>query len=232
MGLLDFVQQQHTVRRLGHCFGKQPTLVIAHIPWRRANQPADGVTLHVLGHVEPHQLHTQGPGQLTTHLGLAHPGGAGKHEAADGLVLALEAGTGQLDGCRDGVDGLFLAEHGHLQVPLQVAQQLLVRRGHLLGRNAGNLRHHVFHIGFVDGVLALIFRAQALPGPYLVDYVDGLVRQVAIIDITGTQFRRRFQGRIAVAHIMMLLETTFQPLENPHGIFHGGLHHIDLLEAT
>ena len=220
------------MRCLGHCFGKQPTLVIAHIPWRRANQPADGVTLHVLRHVEPHQLHTQGAGKLTTHFGLAHPGGAGKHEAADGLVLAFEAGTGQLDGRRDGVDGLFLAEHGHLQIPLQVAQQFLVRRRHLLGRNAGNLGHHVFHVGFVDGVLALVFRPQTLPGTHLVDHIDGLVRQVAIIDITGTQFRRCFQGRIAVAHIMVLLETALQPLENPHGILHGGLHHIDLLEST
>ena len=232
VSLFDFVQKQHTVRRLGHGLGEQTALVITHVARGCADQAAHGMTLHVLGHVKAHQFHTQSSGQLPAHLGLAHPGGAGKHETANGLVFALEAGTGQLDGRRDGINGFLLPEHGHLQVPLQITQQFLVGRRHLLGRNARDLGHHVFHVRLVNGVLALVFRAQTLPGTHLVNHINGLVRQVAIIDITGTELRRRLERGIAVGHIVVLLKTALQPFENPHGIFHRGLYHIDFLEPA
>ena len=220
------------MRRLGDRLGEQAALVEAHIARGRADQPADGVPLHVLGHVEAHQLHAQGPGQLAADLGLAHPGGAGEHEGTDRFVVGLETGAGQFDRRRYGVDGVFLAEHGHLQIPLQVLQHFLVGRGHLLGRNPGDLRHDGFHVRLIDGFPALAFRAQPLPGTDFVDHVDGLVRQEAIVDVARAQLRRRLQRRVGVDHVVVRLETALEPLEDAHGVLHRGFHHVDLLETA
>ena len=48
--LLDLVQQQHGVAVLVDGVGEQAALVEADIARRRADQPRDGVPLHVLGH--------------------------------------------------------------------------------------------------------------------------------------------------------------------------------------
>ena len=85
MRLLDLVEQQHRVRLLGDGLGQQPALIEADIARRRADQTRDGVTLHVLGHVEAHQLDAQREGQLPR-LGLAHARGAREQERADGLL--------------------------------------------------------------------------------------------------------------------------------------------------
>jgi len=86
VSLLDFIEQQHAVRLLGDGLGQQAALVETDVARRRADQTRDGVPLHVLGHVETHQLHAQGLGQLPRSLGLAHAGGAGEQEGTDGLV--------------------------------------------------------------------------------------------------------------------------------------------------
>jgi hypothetical protein len=110
MRLLDFVEQQHTVRMLGDGFGEQAALIEAHVARRGADQPRHRVTLHVLRHVEAHELHAHGDGQLAGHLGLAHAGGAREQEGTHGLALIAEPGARHLDGGRQGLDRLVLAE--------------------------------------------------------------------------------------------------------------------------
>ena len=56
MRLLDLVEQQHAVRMLVDAVGQQAALVEADIAGRRADQPRDGVALHVFRHVEADQL--------------------------------------------------------------------------------------------------------------------------------------------------------------------------------
>ncbi|KAG1263014.1 hypothetical protein G6F66_014271 [Rhizopus arrhizus] len=75
--LLDFVQQQHAVRRLDDLFGQQATLVEADVARGRTDQAADRMRLHVLGHVEADQLDAQLQRQLLGHLGLADTGPSG-----------------------------------------------------------------------------------------------------------------------------------------------------------
>ena len=70
--LFDLVQQEHAMRRLGDGFRQQPALIETDIAGRRANQPGNGVPLHVFRHVEPQQLDTQNLRQLTTDFCLAN----------------------------------------------------------------------------------------------------------------------------------------------------------------
>jgi hypothetical protein len=66
--------------------GQQPALVEADVARRRADQAADGMALHVLGHVEADQVDAQDVGELLRDLGLADAGGAAEQERADRLV--------------------------------------------------------------------------------------------------------------------------------------------------
>ena len=59
MRLLDLVEQEHAMRMLVHPVGQQPALVEPDIAGRRADKAADGVALHILGHVEPQELHSK-----------------------------------------------------------------------------------------------------------------------------------------------------------------------------
>ena len=59
MGFFDFVEQQHAVGMLVDRVGQQPALVKADIAGRGADQPRDGVPLHVFGHVEADDSDTE-----------------------------------------------------------------------------------------------------------------------------------------------------------------------------
>ena len=97
MRLLDLIEQQHAVRVLGDRLGQQPALVEAHVAGRRADQARHRVALHVLGHVEAHELDAHGNRELARDLGLADAGGSGEQEAADRLALVAQARARHLD---------------------------------------------------------------------------------------------------------------------------------------
>jgi len=48
-------EQNHLVGPTPNCFGELTALIEADVAWRRTEQAADGVRLHVLGHVQPQQ---------------------------------------------------------------------------------------------------------------------------------------------------------------------------------
>ncbi len=98
MRLLDLVEQQHAMRMLVDAVGQQAALVEADIARRRADQPRDGVPLHILRHVEAQDLHAQQRGELLGDFGLADAGRAGEQVAADGLFRLAQTGARQLDG--------------------------------------------------------------------------------------------------------------------------------------
>ena len=52
VGLLDLVEQHHRERLAPHGLGELAALFVADVAGGRADQAADGVLLHVLGHVE------------------------------------------------------------------------------------------------------------------------------------------------------------------------------------
>ncbi len=219
------------MRLLGHGLGQQAALVKAHIARRRADQAADGVALHVLRHVEADQVHAQDVGQLLGRFRLAHARGAREQEGADRLVRLAQARARHLDRGGQRLQRLVLAEDHALEVALQRLQLAAVVVGHVGGRNARDLGHDGLDLGLVDGLLALLHRDDALRGTGLIDHVDGLVGQVAVIDVLGRQLGRSLQGGSGVLHAVVLLEARLQALEDVHGLGHGGLDHIDLLET-
>ena len=111
--------------------------------------------LHVLGHVEADQFDTHNPSELPGDLGLADTGRASEQEIADGLLFAAQASARHFDGVGQHVDGLVLTEYHQLQIPLQVAQYVLIRGRHGLGRDASDLGDDRFDIPDIDHLPAL-----------------------------------------------------------------------------
>ena len=154
--LLDFIEQQHTVRLLGDRLGQQATLVETDIARRRADQAADGMALHVLAHVEANQVDAHDVGQLLGRFGLADAGGAAEQEGTDRLVALAQTGAGHLDGRRQALSKcLVLPEHHALEVAFERLELAAVVVGHIGGRNARNLGNDFFDLGLGDGLLAL-----------------------------------------------------------------------------
>ena len=85
MRLLDLVEQEHAMRMLVDAVGEQAALVEADIAGRRADQPRDGVPLHVFRHVEADEFDAKRQGKLLGHFGLADAGRSGEQITADRL---------------------------------------------------------------------------------------------------------------------------------------------------
>ena len=229
--LLDLVEQQYRVRLLGNGLGQQTALVKTDVARRRADQAAHGMALHVLRHVEADQLDAHDVGQLLGGLGLADTRGAGEEKAANRLVVLAQAGARHLDGGREHVEGLVLAEHHALEVAFQGLELAAVIIGDVGGRNAGDLRHDFLDLGLGDGFLALVGGQDALGGARLVDDVDRLVGQMPVIDVLGAQLGRGLQGGHGVLDAVVLFKARLEPFEDLDRFLHRRLDHIDLLEA-
>ena len=231
VGLFNFVEQHDTVWMLGDRLGEQAALVESDVTRRRADQARDRVPLHVFGHVVAQQLDAGDERQLAAHLGLAHPGRAGKEEGADRLVAGLEPGAGQLDAVGELVDRLVLAENDHLELLIEAFERFLVGGGNLGGGNAGDLGHHLLHVAGADGLFAAARRQQLLCGARLVDDVDGLVGHEAIGDVLGGQLRCGAQRRVGEAQLVVVFKARLQALEDLVGVLNVRLDDVDLLKA-
>ncbi len=126
MGFLDLVEQQHGVRRAADGVGEHSALVEADIAGRRADQPGDGVLLHVLAHVEAREGDAEHLGELAGQFRLADSGGAREQEAADRPFESAQACAAQLDRRGDRADRLVLAENHRLEFFFQVGQSVPV----------------------------------------------------------------------------------------------------------
>ena len=109
MRLLDLVEQDHGVRAAAHGLGELPALLVADVARRRADQPRDGVLLHVLGHVDAHHrllVVEQELGERARRLRLPDAGRAEEDERADRPIRILQAGARAAHGVRDGLHRL------------------------------------------------------------------------------------------------------------------------------
>jgi hypothetical protein len=230
--LLDLVEQQHAMRVLVDAVGQQPALVEADIARRRADQAADRVLLHVFRHVEAQQFHAERVGQLLGDLGLADAGGAGEEVVADGLFRLAQAGAGQLDRRGQRLDRLVLAEDHALERALEILQHLGVVLGDVLRRDAGDLGDDRLDLLGADGLAALGFGHEMLRRAGLVDHVDGLVGQLAVVDVARRQLHRRLDRVGGVLDVVVLLEIGLEALEDLHRVLDRRLVHVDLLEPA
>src|SRR3990170_5678442 len=105
MRLLELVEEDDGVGTPADGLRELAALLEADVARRRTEEPADGVLLHVLGHVEPnhgalvveHEL-----SERLRELRLADAGGPEEDEGADRAVGVLEAGTRPPEGVGDG----------------------------------------------------------------------------------------------------------------------------------
>ena len=127
MRLLDLVEQHHRVRLATDRLGELAALLVADVAGRRADQPAHGVPLLVLAHVDAdHGLLgvEERRGQRLGELGLADARRAEEDERADRPAGVLDAGAGADDGVGHEADGLVLTDDPLVE-DLVEAQQLL-----------------------------------------------------------------------------------------------------------
>ena len=80
MRLLDLIEQQDTVRIFRNRLGQQPALIEADVARRRTDQPRNRMPLHILGHVETHELDTHGHRELPGNFRLADTRGPGEQK--------------------------------------------------------------------------------------------------------------------------------------------------------
>ena len=109
-------------------------------------------------------------------------------------------------------DRRILTEDDELEVALEVTQRVLVGRGNVLGRNAGDARDDVLDHLRRHNRLALAFRPEPQARAGLVNDVDRLVGQLPIIDVPCRQLGRSAERIIGVLDSMMLFETRAQTL--------------------
>ena len=135
VGLLDLVEEHDRVRLAAHGLGQLAALLVADVAGRRAHQPADGVPLLVLGHVEPDDVVLgveERLGERARQLGLADAGRPEEDERADRPAGVLDARASADDRVGDELHGLVLADHALVQ-DLVEAQQLLALALHQPG---------------------------------------------------------------------------------------------------
>ena len=83
-----------------------------------------------------------------------------------------------------------------------------------------------------DGLLAPAFRQQHLRRAGLVDHVDRLVGQLAVMDVARRQLDRRLDRLVGVLELVIVLEIGLEAFEDFDRIGDRRLVDVDLLEAA
>ena len=79
--------------------------------------------------------------------------------------------------------------------------------------------------------LRLAFRQQHLRSAGLVDHVDRLVGQLAVVDVARRELHRRLDGVVGVLHLVEFLVVGLEALHDGDGVIDRRLVDVDLLEA-
>ena len=111
--LLDLVEEDHAVGLAAHDLGELAALLVTHVAGRRADQARDGVLLHVLAHVDLHEMilvAEEERRQRARQLRLADTRRTQEDERAGGAPGVLEPGAAPADGLADGAYRLLLPD--------------------------------------------------------------------------------------------------------------------------
>ena len=96
MGLLYLVEEDHGIRLASYCLGQLATLVVAHISWRRADEPCHAELLLILAHIDTrhHVLVVEEIlGERLGKFGLTHTGRAEEDKRGDRSLGVLQSGS-------------------------------------------------------------------------------------------------------------------------------------------
>src|SRR6185436_15086857 len=102
-------------------------------------------------------------------------------EIANGLLRIAEARARHADRGYERIDRLVLAEHDVLEVAIEGLQRIAVIRRDVARGNARDLGDDLLDLGLADHLLLLRSRQDLLSSAGLVDDVDRLVRQMAVV---------------------------------------------------
>src|ERR1019366_8049278 len=153
--LLDLVEQHYRERLAPDGFGGLATLLVAPVARRGPDEPAHGVLLHVLAHVELDQrglVTEEQLGESLGKLGLAHTGRAEEDERPARALGVLEAGTGTADRPRQRVDRVLLADNPLVQILLEAQETGRLLLGELVDRNPSPVCEHLGNYVLVDDI--------------------------------------------------------------------------------
>ena len=179
--LLDLVEEDDRVRAPPHRLGELAALLEADVARRRADEPGDGVLLHVLGHVDPDHrplVVEQELGERPRELGLADAGRAQEQERADGPVRIGQAGAGAAHGVRDRPERLRLADDAPAEALLHLDELLDLALEEPRHRDARPLGHDLGDVLLVDLLLeepalaVLLGQARVLRLELLLELVE------------------------------------------------------------
>ncbi len=156
VSLLDLVEQQHRVGPPADGLGQLASLVVTDVAGGRADQPAHGVLLHVLAHVETNHrplVVEQELGQRPSELGLSDPCRAEEDERADRAIWIAQSGPGPPDGVGHRAHGLGLTHHSAVQALLHLDELLDLAFHQLDDGDAGPAGHDLCDVFLVDFLL-------------------------------------------------------------------------------
>ncbi len=145
MRLLHLVEQHHTVRPPAHRLGELARLFVAHVSRWRSHEPADGVLLLILRHVDPdHRVRVvkEELRHRTRRLRLTHPGRTQEEEAAERTVGIVQPGARRPYGVGHRHQRLILPHHALAQAVLHVDQLFHLALQQPRDRNARPLADH------------------------------------------------------------------------------------------
>ena len=191
------------------------------------------MALHVLRHVEAQELDAEAGGELLGDLGLADAGRAGEQVGADRLLGVAQAGAGELDRRGQRLDRLVLAVDDPLEGLLSRCASTSASSFETV---FGGMRAMVAMVASISLTPMVFLRRfsghQHLRGAGLVDHVDRLVGQLAVVDVARRQLHRRLDGVVGVAELVELLEIGLQALHDLDRVRDRRLVDVDLLEAA
>ena len=154
MRLLDLVEQNHGIRPPAHRLGQLAALVVADISRRRADQPRDGMLLHVLRHVDAdHGLLVieEELRQRPRSLRLAHARWSQEDETsrwgAWGRSARRATGESRWRPCRSASSCPTTRSRSRPSICTSLLHFAFQHLGH---RDAGPLAHNLGNVFFVD----------------------------------------------------------------------------------
>ncbi len=206
--LLDLVEQHHRVGLAPHRLGQLPAFLVADVPGRGADEPADRVPLLVLAHVDADDVvlgvEQRGRERLGQ-LRLADPGRPEEDERSDRPARVLDPRAGPDDGVGDELHGLVLAHHPLVQDRVQAQQLLPLSLLQPADRDAGPAGHDQGYLVVGDD-LAEQPLAALLGGELL---LLGMQPPLEVRDSAHPQLG----GQVQVVAALGLLGLLAQPLE-------------------
>jgi hypothetical protein len=170
-------------------------------------------------------------GKLLGHLGLADAGGAGEQVVADRLFRIAQARAASLIAELSTSIALSWPKTTRFRSCSRLRSTSCRRFDTVLG----GMRAMVAMTASISlGVMVFLRlpRHQHLHRADLVDHVDRLVRQLAVVDVARRQLDRRLDRVVGVAELVEFLEIGLQALEDLDRVLDRRLVDVDLLEPA